>query len=351
VHSSAPAEWKQKQEDKKRKYGGKDDGEKRGNAQPTKYQRAGEKKHCWNFDFGKGSCRNGAKCNFLHEKGEGQGKGKGKGKGGKGKYDKKQRNQVATMVASELKKQTTKLAKKIKEKKNKKSGRNKKDESSSESDEDSFANMMLKMWLCPVSNTIPRNPIKSKTLILTSNLHDVNANCGIDTDAGMSISTLRTDFPLGINESEELVSQLPTPSGINGGESKVAGMGPMIVRAKTGELIVDPDGLYLLPGKHQPNFRVMAGQRLKANGLRLVQCFNDTNIDVLQDRRTKHIVSLEEDGPEGKTILVLATMPCPNFKNRIMMKGMIEDIRRKNISAMIVKMDYSKQHRSSILFV
>ena len=114
VHSSAPAEWKQKQEEKKRKYGGRDEGSKGGNAQPTKYQRTGEKKHCWNYDFGKGSCRNGAKCNFLHEKGEGQGQGKGigKGKGGKGKNDNKQRNQVASMVATELKKQTTKLAKK-----------------------------------------------------------------------------------------------------------------------------------------------------------------------------------------------------------------------------------------------
>ena len=74
----------------------------------------------------------------------------------------------------------------------------------------------------------------------------------------------------------------------------------MIVRAKSGELIIDPDGLYLKPGKDQPNFRVISTQRLKANGVRVVGCFKGTNEDVIQDRTTKHTINLAEDGHEGK---------------------------------------------------
>ncbi len=77
----------------------------------------------------------------------------------------------------------------------------------------------------------------------------MDKNCGIDTDAGISISTLRSDFPLGIDERKSVLERLPMPSGINGGESRVGGIEPMIVKAKSGELLIDPDGLYLCPGK------------------------------------------------------------------------------------------------------
>jgi hypothetical protein len=92
------------------------------------------------------------------------------------------------MVAAELKKVTTKLASKMKEREKKKKRKAGKDDSSSDFDEDSFANMMMKIWLCPITNTIPRNPVNPKTLVLASNIHNVDQNCGIDTDAGMSIT-------------------------------------------------------------------------------------------------------------------------------------------------------------------
>jgi hypothetical protein len=170
-----------------------------GNSQP-KTQRTGEKKSCKFFNFGKGTCRNGANCSFSHDRTDDSGKSSGKSKGG---FNKKQKQSVASMVASEFKKCTNKIAKEIKEKsKNAKGDRSKKDDSGSESDEDSFANMMARMFICPIINTIPRDPIKPKTLALSSNLHDVHRNCGIDTDAGMSISTLRSDFPCGIDDRE-----------------------------------------------------------------------------------------------------------------------------------------------------
>ena len=138
-----------------------------------------------------------------------------------------------------------------------------------------------------------------------------------------TISTMIEDFPLGVDSSEKAMASLPSPNGINGGESKVGGTGPMIVRAKSGELIIDPDGLFLKPGKGQPNFRVISTQRLKTNGVRVVGCFKGTNQDVMQDRTTKHTINLAEDGHTGKKILVLETVPCPVFTNRAIMKKLV----------------------------
>jgi hypothetical protein len=53
-------------------------------------------------------------------------------------------------------------------------------------------------------------------------------------------------------------------------------------------------------GKNQPNFRVMSTQRLKNHGVRLVGCFKGSEKDVLQDRLTKEIIELAEEGPEGR---------------------------------------------------
>ncbi len=125
-------------------------------------------------------------------------------------------------------------------------------------------------------------------------------------------------------------------SGINGGESRVGGIGPMIVKAKSGELLIDPDGLYLCPGNGQPNFRVLAAQRLKSNGLRVVQCFRNTLNDVVQDRETKQFITLSEEGPPDKKILILDTVPCPKFNNnREIMLQKVEQIKKKNESAMV----------------
>jgi hypothetical protein len=64
VHESAPKEFKEKQEAKKRKYGCK--GKEKGNGvnpkNPNKKQKGNdkEKKHCTFFNFDKGTCRYGA---------------------------------------------------------------------------------------------------------------------------------------------------------------------------------------------------------------------------------------------------------------------------------------------------
>ena len=121
----------------------------------------------------------------------------------------------------------------------------------------------------------------------------------------------------------------------------------MVVMAKSGELLIDPDGLYLQPSDQQPNFRVLSAQRLKMNGVRVVQCFKWTEQDVLQDRNSIHTINLTEEGPEGKKILVLETMPCPSFKNRDRIKDIVEQIRRKNVSAMVPSFDGAVQLKES----
>jgi hypothetical protein len=150
-----------------------------------------------------------------------------------------------------------------------------------------------------------------------------------------SAITLRADFPCGIDERESTLKDLPSPAGINGGQSRIGGIGPIIIRAKTGELLIDPGGLYLVPGEDQPNFRVLAAQRLKSNGVRLVGCFKNTDDDVLQDRKTKYTVTLSEEGSTDKKILVLETVPCPTFINRLKMNKLVEQVRKKNLSALI----------------
>jgi hypothetical protein len=113
----------------------------------------------------------------------------------------------------------------------------------------------------------------------------------------------------------------------------------MVIRAKSGEFLIDPDGVYLEGGSEQPNFRVMSTQRLKVHGVRLVGCFKGTETDVLQDRTSKKIVELAEEGPKDKKILVLNTMPCPVFQNMSRVKLIVSEIRKRNISAMVHDLD------------
>jgi hypothetical protein len=61
--------------------------------------------------------------------------------------------------------------------------------------------------------------------------------------------------------------------GINGGSSVVGGIGPCLVRSKSGEYLLDPEAVCLEQGEGQPLFRVAAAQRFKAMGVRMVQCF------------------------------------------------------------------------------
>ena len=336
VHHTAPPIYKARME-KKRKAekdkggGGYGKGGGGGNQGPKKKakQNGAEKKHCKAFNFGKGNCRYGDKCKFLHEKKKGGPNDKD--------FTPKQEKMVKALLASAVKKTAVLISKRNK-KDNKKN--NKKvtvEEHESDNESVDYSALLASVFLAPIRNSIPREMIMDKrAMVMSTNLHNVDKNCGIDSDAGISISTLKSDFPLWIDESESAKASIPAPQGINGGQSQIGGRGPMVIKAKSGEYLIDPDAVYLEPCGKQPNFRVMSVQRLKMNGVRLVGCYKDTEIDVLQDRVTKRTVNLSEEGPKDNKILVIETLACPMFKNISNMKTIVSDIRKRNRSALVV---------------
>ena len=64
--------------------------------------------------------------------------------------------------------------------------------------------------------------------------------------------------------------------------------------------------------------------------------------DVIEDRLTKKTIKLSEEGPEGTQILVLDTIPCPIFRNISNMKSVVNDIRKRNRSAMVIVDEYGR---------
>jgi hypothetical protein len=331
VHASAPKDYKERMAK-----GRKREAEKKQNPKsPGANNKKGEdkeKKHCHAFNFGKGNCRYGAKCRYLHEKGEGGGKMKG--------FTPEQQKLVSTLLSSAMKRTASAIAKKNKKARKKLKASKDKDDSENESED--FSAMLASCLLAPIRNSIRRDLRTKDLVVMAANLHSVHKNCGIDSDAGMSISTLRDDF-IWIDESDKAKESIESPAGINGGSSTIAGRGPMIVRAKSGQYLIDPDAVYLQGGKDQPNFRVMSTQRLKMHGVRSVGCFKGTETDVLQDRTSKETIELSEEGPEGKRILVLETCKCPVLKNMKVVKQLVEEIRNRNRSAMVQDIDQIRE--------
>ena len=335
AHSSAPPEYKARM-DKKRKFDASSSGgsSNDGNRGPKKGKKVkeGDKKPCKAFNFGKGKCRYGAKCKFSHDTNQAKAK--------EGSFSPKQNQMIQALVASAVKQTVTMM---VKQKKAEQQKKQKADKDCSDSESVDYGAMIASVLLAPVRNTITREyVVDEEAIVMASSLHSVDRNCGIDSDAGISISTIRSDFPLWIDDSDSAKDSIAAPAGINGGKSKVGGRGPMIVRAKTGEYLIDPDAVFLEPSKGQPNFRVISTQRLKMNGLRLVQCFKGSMKDVIQDRLTKRTVELSEEGAEGTSILVLDTIPCPVFRNISNMKSVVNDIRKRTRLAMVVVDEYGR---------
>ena len=314
VAPNAPKDYKDRKDAKKRKAAGE------GNQGGMKKAKGnGEKKHC--FDFAKGSCRRGAQCKFSHEKEKKAGPGK--------MFSPEQKKVLNVMLSAVVKKKLVSLAK---ESKNKKGGKEKE-----EDDDSDFHAIMAPFLLAPCVRTLPRNPVLKKNVILATKLHDVDKTCGIDSDAGMSISTLEGDF-LWLDRSPGTVNSLAAPSGINGGSSVIGGIGPMIVKATSGEYLIDPNGVYIVGSANQPNFRVMATQRLKSLGIRIVGCFEDSDDDVLQDRVTKHTVKLHDEGPPDKSILVLRTVKVPRIPVTNCLKQLVKSIKTGSRTAMVLSL-------------
>ena len=239
------------------------------------------------------------------------------------------------MVATSLKK----IFKGASEKQGKK---RKADEYESGEDGEDLKALIASLMLLPVMNTIPRTLANPTIPAMSSQLHDVKNSIGVDSDGAVSCSMDRDDFPLWLDTSADARGSIPAPSGIGGCSLTVGGIGPLLCRAKSGEYFVDPDGVFLVG--NGPKFRILAAQRFKAFGVRLVGCYEDTEKDVWQDRKSHHTVELAEEGPPMKKILVLKTQPVPRIPVTKQVKDMVSEVRKGNRSGMITPDDFEKQN-------
>ena len=265
IHPSAPQEWKKRQATKFGKQGGSSGGGSNAN-------RPASKKPCHQFNFGKGQCSYGNSCKFAHETSSQKNDSGGGAK--QSRFSPSQKKQLSAMVASSLKKVFKNASEKSKKRKS--------DEMSDDGDGDcDLATIIAScMLLSQVeTNTIPRTPVGGSLPTLSSQLHNVQENVGIDSDSALTISCFEDDF-IWLDKSPEALAKVPPLHGIGGGESLVAGVGPCLVRKHgTGEYLLDPEGVYLKSGDGQPMFRVLSQLRFKALGVRLVSCWKDTDDD------------------------------------------------------------------------
>jgi hypothetical protein len=154
---------------------------------------------------------------------------------------------------------------------------------------------------------------------------------GMDTDSGKTISTKRGDF-LWIDESQEAKNSTNI-AGIGQEKSRscVGGRGPMVVLVKNSQgqwmMMVDPEGVFYLKKENAPHFRVFAQMQMKKLGLRLVQCHNNTEQDVLECRFTKAVIPLHEDNE----ILVCNTKPNTHVLSQVY----LDSIMRGETSALV----------------
>jgi hypothetical protein len=182
VHASAPQDYKERMSKGKKRQDEKKKPPK-SSGKPGAKEGGKEKKHCHAFAFGKGTCRFGAKCRYLHEKGDSEAK--------LVSFSPEQKKLVSTLLSSAMKRTASAIAKKNKQSKKKAKVEGGKKESD---DDEDFSSILAACFLAPVKNLIKRDFTTKNGIVLATDLHSVHKNCGIDSDAGISISTMREDF-------------------------------------------------------------------------------------------------------------------------------------------------------------
>ena len=134
-------------------------------------------------------------------------------------------------------------------------------------------------------------PFAQKLQAALSELHSVGSSVGIDTDSSRSASTEKQDF-LWLNTSRAACEGNEL-HGVGGGVAKCAGVGPMAVVTMcdpvTGieVIVIDPEAYHI---KSDVKFRIFAQTKMCAMRLPLKQDHNDTGVDVLLCKDTKHAV-------------------------------------------------------------
>ncbi len=70
----------------------------------------------------------------------------------------------------------------------------------------------------------------------------------------------------------------------------------------------------------------------------------------MEDRLTKKAIALSEEGPKYKKILVVDTIKIPMFYNKSGIKKVVDDIRKRNRSAMVEDLECTGQeYRENIV--
>ena len=268
-----------------------------------------------------------------------------------GKFNKSQKNTISSMVAASIKGELKSVVKAVKKKRKKKrKSRADSDDSSDDGDGDLstlIASVMKPAMFCPSS--IQRERVGEDSTLklpsLTTQLHDVKRNAGWDTDAGVSISTQQADF-LWIDSSPEAIASMPQPQGINeGGGRAIGGIGPLVRRVENG-LVIAPVGIFLK--KPGPSFCVFGAQGMKHMGVRTVQCFEDSERDVIQCRKSKSTVDLAE----ANGILVLPT--CGGAEGIVATAGvrkLVSDIKNVRRSALVTLKELEKEEQERTAFL
>ncbi len=134
-----------------------------------------------------------------------------------------------------------------------------------------------------------------------TSLHDMTC-VGVDTCSAKSISCDPEDFLfLRMAAEDNVLEQL---RGV-GGSSRVAGKGVLVFYAKaldgSTKAVIEPKGIYLV--NPSAEFRILGQQRMKKQGLNLIQDYDEAGSDVLKCKRSDLILPLEE----GEGILLLRT--------------------------------------------
>ena len=293
---------------KKKKDGGYLPGSSRNGAVPK------SEKPCFQFQNA-GACRFGGKCKFSHD---GVARGGNKDQSSK-KLPTCQKNDAKAPVASGVKKALQKIAKKRKI-----------DEISE--DDTNLGAIIASCLLSHTTQPIPRAVSgseygvslgrKGSAPALAVQLHSCEENTGADSGACFPISCFRSDF-LFLGKSASAIASVSPPAGINGGTPEVGGIGPMLV--------------YLVPNDN-PHFcfQVLAMQKLKALGVRMVGCHRG-DTDVPMDRRSRHDIELAEEGPPNKKVLVMETQPIHPMPHSRNIKELVKDAESGKRTAMITE--------------
>ncbi len=82
--------------------------------------------------------------------------------------------------------------------------------------------------------------------------------------------------------------------------------------------------------------------------MRVVGCFDDTEEDVLQDRRTKRTIKLNDEGQPDKTILVLQTKKISKLPMTNSLKRLVKDIQTGNKTAIVTKLSDADLSRAYV---